>query len=156
MTAISSAFSGRTPAGGGIPLLGGMRRGVRAFAREVASSVPLLQRPRARRQESPQSVRLTRRGRILLVGLPVMLGALASAALLLLLLAPSYASAGTDPLQGPGLESVTVQPGQSLWQVADQAQPERDQRAVVAEIVELNDLDSSSIVAGQRILVPAA
>ena len=47
-------------------------------------------------------------------------------------------------------------PGQSLWELAVAADPDRDPREVMDEIVELNDLDSSVLVAGQLLEVPAA
>lgn len=107
-------------------------------------------------RRSSSSLQLTRRGRLLLIGLPTMLGVLAAAALLVVLIAPSQVTAGTEPAEGPGVESVTVQPGQSLWELAHQAEPQRDTRDVVLQIVELNDLDSAQVAPGQRVLVPAA
>ena len=115
---------------------------------EPQASIP------ARSASTP--MRLTRRGRLLLIGLPTMLGVLAAAALLVVLIAPSHVTAGTAPAEGPGVESVTVQPGQSLWEVAQQAEPQRDTRDVVLQIVELNDLDSAQVSPGQQVLVPAA
>lgn len=108
----------------------------------------------ARSASSP--MRLTRRGRLLLIGLPTMLGVLAAAALLVVLIAPSHVTAGTEPAEGPGVDSVTVQPGQSLWEVAQQAEPQRDTRDVVLQIVQLNELDSAQVSPGQQVLVPAA
>lgn len=131
------------------PLLQGIRRGTRSFTREVVGSVPLLQRSRPK-------LHLTRRGRLLLVGLPTLLGGLAAAALLILLLVPSQVTAGTEAVEGPGVEAVTVQPGQSLWEVARVAEPEKDTRAVVAQIVELNGFDTAQVRTGQQVLVPAA
>jgi hypothetical protein len=120
--------------------------------------LPAVERSAAAASEPTPSapLQLTRRGRLLLIGLPTVLGVLAAAALLVVLLAPSQVSAGTEPAQGPGVESVTVQPGQSLWEVAQQAEPQRDTRDVVLQIVELNDLDSAQVSPGQQVLVPAA
>lgn len=101
-------------------------------------------------------LRLTRRGRLLLVGLPTLFGGLAAAALLILLLAPSQVVAGTEAVEGPGVETVAVQPGQSLWEVAQLAEPEEDTRAVVAQIVELNGFASAEVQTGQQVLIPAA
>ena len=79
---------------------------------------------------------LTRRGRFVLVGLPLLTGAAALVVLAVVFLVPSTASAGSDPHVG--------------------ADPQRDPRDVMDEIVELNDLRSSALVAGQELVVPAA
>lgn len=167
MSVISAAVPSHSPSVRGVPLLRGLRSGGRAFAREVSAAVPALQRgdranraPRGSAQSraaaGSSDLRLTRRGRLLLVGVPTMAGVLAAAALLIVLIAPSHVVAGTEPAQGPGVESVTVQPGQSLWEVAQQAEPQRDTRDVVLQIVELNDLDSARVDSGQEVLVPTA
>lgn len=178
MTAISTAVPPHSASLGGVPLLRGLRSGGRAFVREVSAAVPALQRgavsrgrmtgssrvmgaaaPReaaGRSRSAPAAVRLTRRGRLLLIGVPTMVGVLAAAALLIVLVAPSHVVAGTAPAEGPGVESVTVQPGQSVWELAQQAEPQRDTRDVVLQIMELNDLDSAQVSTGQRVLVPAA
>ena len=44
--------------------------------------------------------------------------------------------------------SVTVQPGESLWAIAGTVAPERDPRDVVADIVQLNNLDAGACDAG--------
>jgi LysM repeat protein len=49
---------------------------------------------------------------------------------------------------------VSVQQGESLWQLAEQIAPTTDPRDVVADILSLNGLDSSQIVAGQRLAIP--
>jgi hypothetical protein len=41
-----------------------------------------------------------------------------------------------------------------LWSIAGEVAPGADRRDTVAEIVELNALDGSSVRAGQRIAVP--
>jgi hypothetical protein len=46
-----------------------------------------------------------------------------------------------------------VQPGETLWDIAAEVAPNRDPRAVVDELVELNG--SASITPGQRLLLPA-
>ena len=50
---------------------------------------------------------------------------------------------------------VVVESGQSLWSVATAAaEPGQDVRDVVAQIVSLNSLSESTIIAGQELLVP--
>jgi hypothetical protein len=48
-----------------------------------------------------------------------------------------------------------VEPGDTLWSIATRSAPDRDPREVVHLIVELNDLDTVSLVPGQRISLPA-
>ncbi|MGQ1837199.1 LysM peptidoglycan-binding domain-containing protein [Kocuria turfanensis] len=99
---------------------------------------------------------LTRRGRLVLLGLPVLAGSAALVVLAVIFLVPSTATATSEPVTGAGTEQATVHPGQSLWDLAVLADPERDPRDVMDEIVELNDLDSSVLQAGQLLEVPAA
>jgi LysM repeat protein len=49
---------------------------------------------------------------------------------------------------------VSVQQGESLWQLAQQVAPKADPRNVIADIVSLNGLASSDVVAGQRLAIP--
>jgi LysM repeat protein len=101
---------------------------------------------------STHPVRLTRRGRALLV---LLLAAL-------LLAAFSLGSQATQAagVAGKGapveLEQTTVQPGESLWSVAQRIAPDNDPREVVAQIRSLNDLESSRLQVGQHLLLPAA
>jgi LysM repeat protein len=59
-------------------------------------------------------------------------------------------TAGTD-----SFSYVTVQQGESLWQLAQQVAPSADPRDVVADIARLNNLSSGVIQPGQRIAIPA-
>ena len=95
----------------------------------------------------PQGIRLTRRGRLVLL-------ALLAVALIALLGVTRTAVAWAEP-NGPTTRTVVVQAGDSLWGIARTVDPQRDPRAVIAEIEELNDLDAAPVVAGQALLVPA-
>jgi nucleoid-associated protein YgaU len=91
-------------------------------------------------------VRLTRRGVVVVAGAVAVL----AAALLLLawLSAPSGAAAGTAaPRTVPA--TVTVQPGDTLWGIASRLAPQRDPRAEVAELQQLNSLPGGALVPGQ-------
>ena len=66
------------------------------------------------------------------------------------LLADAARAAQVPSRTGP----VQVRADESLWQVARRAVPSADPGAVVARIVELNDLDSPSVRAGQVLLSP--
>ena len=52
------------------------------------------------------------------------------------------------------LVQVVVRPGQSLWSVAESADPDQDTRAVIQQIVDLNSLNGDTVFAGQQLWVP--
>ena len=52
------------------------------------------------------------------------------------------------------LTFVSVEQGQSLWQLAEQIAPTADPRDVIADILKLNALATSQVAAGQRIAIP--
>ena len=97
-------------------------------------------------------LRLTRRGRVVV--------ALAAALLVTMvsLLLAGVAQATND---GPSpraarenLVQVIVRPGQSLWSVAESADPGQDTRAVIQQIIDLNSLNGDTVFAGQQLWVP--
>ena len=99
-------------------------------------------------------LRLTRRGRVVV--------ALAAALLVTMvsLLLAGVAQATND---GPSpraarenLVQVIVRPGQSLWSVAESADPDQDTRAVIQQIIDLNSLNGDTVFAGQQLWVPRA
>ena len=97
-------------------------------------------------------LRLTRRGRVVVA----VAAALVLAALSLVI--ASTAQATNHPVSAraaqQGLAQVTVHPGQSLWSVAESADPAADTRAVIQQIIELNGLTGNVVFAGQRLWVP--
>ncbi|MBG6180560.1 LysM peptidoglycan-binding domain-containing protein [Arthrobacter sp. CAN_A1] len=97
-------------------------------------------------------LRLTRRGRLLLVGLPIVL--LASAVLMLSGFFNSPAKAAAEGGEVTQTVSVSVAAGETIWQIATEFAPDRDPRDVVSEIVELNSLGTSVLQAGQQLDVP--
>lgn len=107
----------------------------------------------ARASVSGQSVklRLTRRGRIVLGGLAtVLMSALLAAAALF---GSSSANASVENSEQE-FGYVVVAPGATLWSVASELDPAGDPRDLVSEIVQLNQLDGSGVLAGQAIAVP--
>ena len=97
-------------------------------------------------------LRLTRRGRVVV--------ALAAALLVTMvsLLLAGVAQATND---GPSpraarenLVQVIVRPGQSLWSVAESADPDQDTRAVIQQIIDLNSLNGDTVFVGQQLWVP--
>jgi hypothetical protein len=106
----------------------------------------------ARNQAARVPLRLTRRGRVVV--------AVATALLLAVLSLVIAASAQATSHPAPSgtaqrsLVQVTVRPGQSLWSVAENADPNADTRVVVQQIIELNGLTGNLVFAGQRLWVP--
>jgi LysM repeat protein len=94
-------------------------------------------------------VRLTRRGRVLVV--------LTALVLLVVGFSAGQASsqaAGTTGQVRP--HKVTVEPGESLWSFATRIAPHADPRLVVDQIERLNHLAGSQVTVGQQLLVPVA
>jgi hypothetical protein len=106
----------------------------------------------ARGQAVTAPLRLTRRGRVVVA----VAAALLLAALSLAIAASAQATSHPLPSRAAqqNLTQVTVRPGQSLWSVAENADPGADTRAVIQQIVELNGLTGDVVVAGQRLWVP--
>ena len=93
-------------------------------------------------------LRLTRRGRAVVVAIAVMI-ALAAGSV------AQQASART-PGRAVPVTAHTVTSGETLWQIADGlAEPGQDVREVVDQLIALNELPGSGLHVGQQILVPA-
>jgi len=105
-----------------------------------------------RRGEAPAApLRLTRRGRVVVAVAAALLVTVIS------LLAAGVAQATNHGSPRPArqnLVQVVVRPGQSLWSVAESADPDQDTRAVVQQIVDLNSLNGDTVFAGQQLWVP--
>ena len=102
---------------------------------------------------APAPLRLTRRGRIVLVAAAALLVTLLS---LLATGAAASATSRTAPSRGAdrNLAQVLVLPGQSLWSVAETAEPNADPQQVMQQIIDLNGLSGDVIQAGQQLWVP--
>jgi hypothetical protein len=125
----------------------------------VSSAVPLAATPAAipaRPAVSPSPaaspLRLTRRGRIVVA----VMAALLVAGLSLIVAGAAQATSHTAAPRATGatLARVVVLPGQSLWSVAETADPRVDTRLVIHQITQLNGLTSDTVFAGQRLWVP--
>jgi len=93
-------------------------------------------------------LRLTARGR-------VVLWVLAAAVVALVTLLGSRAAAD-GPVGAQEVVRHVVQPGETLWQIAETvAGPSDDVRDVVFDLVRLNELPDAGLMAGQVIVVPA-
>ncbi|MER2135277.1 MAG: LysM peptidoglycan-binding domain-containing protein [Arthrobacter sp.] len=112
-------------------------------------------RPAAERRPAPAGpLKLTRRGRLLLIGAPVLLGGAALLTFIGFFTAPALASSGSPEVTRT--QQVSVGAGDSLWSLAGQYAPERDPRAVVADIMELNNLADDVVPAGVQLYIPVA
>jgi hypothetical protein len=105
-----------------------------------------------RNQTASVPLRLTRRGRVVVaVAAALLLAALS------LVIAESAQATNHPVPSGAGQRSVAqviVRPGQSLWSVAENADPGADTRVVIQQIVELNGLTGDTVFAGQHLQVP--
>ena len=98
-------------------------------------------------------LRLTRRGRVVfttLAAVPLVLGCIAVA-----VNGGVAAAEGAAGVGGAAFEYVTVDAGQSLWELAQSIAPKQDPRDVIADIVNLNQLASEAVQPGQRLALPA-
>lgn len=98
--------------------------------------------------ETTSNVRLTRRGRLVVLLL----------SLVLVLSLGIMLAAGSVATERPGTpeptQIVMVGTGDTLWGIASDLADDGDVRAMIQHIEDLNALDSSMLVAGQRLRVP--
>lgn len=95
-------------------------------------------------------LRLTRRGRFVittLAAIPLLI------VVALAVLNGGQASAGNTS-GTTHFDTVTIQPGETLWQLAEETAPNSDPRDFVQDVVSLNALDSSALQAGEQIAIP--
>ena len=98
------------------------------------------------------TLRLTRRGELLVRRVTAALVVLAVAGVITAL------AIGVVGLLRPAAQSsetVIVQPGQSLWQIADEHDTGGDVRDDIERIRSANGLQGADVQAGQRLIVPA-
>jgi LysM domain len=96
-------------------------------------------------------LRLTRRGRaglLFLAATPLVIAAL------LFALNGGQASASLEGSSN-SFQYVTVDGGESLWQVAQEIAPNADPRDVIQQLMQLNQLDSADVFAGVQLAIPA-
>ena len=100
--------------------------------------------------------RLTRRGRRLVWASAVLLlVAVLTPVLLALASGAQAANHGAPPSAvRAAMRHVVVKPGQSLWSIALNAEPEADPRVVVQQIMDFNALGSQVVVPGESLWVP--
>ncbi|WP_169807694.1 LysM peptidoglycan-binding domain-containing protein [Herbidospora mongoliensis] len=93
-------------------------------------------------------IRLTRRGRIVLIAL------IAALSLVVLWLGTRAAVTASTSRSVEGLPSVTVQEGDTLWGIAVQTGEDGDPAVVVREIMDLNGLPDPLIRPGTTLYLP--
>jgi len=92
--------------------------------------------------------RLTQRGRFVVV--------LALFAIMVLFVIAGAFRATAAPADPPtGWTSNVVQPGQTLWELAQSRTAGGDPREMIAQIKSVNGLVDSQLVSGQRLLLPS-
>ena len=98
------------------------------------------------RQAQPP-LRLTRRGRAVVLGLLVLVASLASAVLFTTASRAEEVPAGPPP-------TIVVRPGDTLWDIAARELPAGDGQRAVAELRRLNGLSSSVVRPGDVLILP--
>ncbi|GAB2454687.1 LysM peptidoglycan-binding domain-containing protein [Xylanimonas ulmi] len=92
-------------------------------------------------------LRLTRRGRVVVFALALMVS--------LPLAGVGGRAMASDPGRPVEVTVHTVAPGETLWQLARHvAEPGQDVRDVVADLRDLNELESVALTVGQSVLLP--
>ena len=105
-------------------------------------------RPGPSTRRTPGSVRLTRRGRVVVT---LMLLGLILAALVAL---PARSAAGDKPGTPVPTRMVVVADGETLWDIASPIAEPGKVREMIREIEELNALPGPELAAGQKLAVP--
>jgi LysM repeat protein len=113
------------------------------------------QKVAASKQMAPGSLRLTRRGRVVLTGLTALL---VTTVMVVLGIGTGTAQAtNSAPAHGDVgryLARVTVSPGENLWWVAENTDPNVDPRVIIQEVIALNELTGTTIYPGEQLWVP--
>jgi len=106
-----------------------------------------------RSRDTPAApLRLTRRGRVVAATAAALLVTVVS--LLLTGVAQATNDGPSSRAARHSLVQVIVHPGQSLWSVAESADPDQDPRAVIQQIIDLNSLNGDTVFVGQQLWVP--
>jgi hypothetical protein len=127
-------------------------------APRTTSELRMPVRPVAARRVSPgptqatSPLRLTRRGRVVVAAAAVLL--VAALSLIVAGAAQAISHSAAPGAARSGLAQVAVRPGQNLWSVAENADPDADTRLVIQQIIQLNALAGDTVFAGQRLWVP--
>lgn len=113
-----------------------------------AVTFPTADNQRSRSTARPTGLRLTRRGRVVVLAFGLMV------VLIAVLLSSALSAQADSTSRGPATSTVVVQAGESLWRIAQRIAPAADPRSVVTEIRDLNELGYRPVVVGQSLVVP--
>ena len=120
--------------------------------RLVPQAPPSVGVSRRVRAVEPSALKLTRRGRLVLVGVAffvMVLGFSLGNDVSLASPAPS------TPVIPAGAHTVVVQPGDTLWAIARNVAPKTDPRVTVQRIITLNKLPNAELAAGELLALPS-
>lgn len=99
-----------------------------------------------REHTSSSSVRLTRRARLIVL--------LVITAVVVVLGPWRAIASAPEGVVPQGWSTVVVQPGDTLWTLAEELDPTADPRVIVAQIKQANSLATSAITPGQVLTIP--
>ena len=102
---------------------------------------------------TPGHIRLTRRGRLALLGAAALCMVFGFSIGNVVSFGSSAASYPTTP--SAGSPTIVVQPGQTLWGIATQVAPHADPRATVQRIIDLNHLAGTNLQVGESLALPS-
>jgi hypothetical protein len=94
------------------------------------------------------TLRITRRGRLVLTGL------IATPVIAMSLLFTSLGAVAESTPAENTFDYITVLSGDTLWTIAGLVDPDADPRDVVAEIMSLNQLSNANLTPGAQLAVP--
>ncbi|PQZ92830.1 peptidoglycan-binding protein [Arthrobacter sp. MYb227] len=97
-------------------------------------------------------LRLTRRGKFVLIGMPIFILSVGVLMLIGVFLSPAKASA--DAPLGVDALNVTVVEGDTLWGLAREFAPNTERREAIRQIAELNNLHGNILHAGTELFIP--
>ncbi len=123
------------------------------MANSLSAPLHLVPDPIAYHAPQEAGLRLTRRGKFVLIAMPIFMASMGVLMLLGLFLSPAKASA--DVPVGVAALSVTVIEGDTLWGLA-QVAPQLDPREAVRQIAEINNLEGDVLYAGTELYIPTA
>jgi LysM repeat protein len=125
---------------------------------EHTTPLRLVEPPRADRAKgletlTPGHIRLTRRGRLVLLCIAVLCMLFGFSIGNLVSFGSSAPSYPTTP--SAGSPTIVVEPGQTLWGIATQVAPHADPRATVQRIIDLNHLAGTNLQVGESLALPS-
>lgn len=101
-----------------------------------------------------QPIRLTRRGRLVFRGIPVLTVAVLLVFAALVFLDPAEAKSSSGGVSATVSRTVTVAHGDSLWAIAAEVAPDQDSRDIINQIMDINGLTTARVEPGQVLEVP--